>query len=100
MLAEQAAARVDAALAPITAAHPQLPVQREVVGDTPLRALLRRATDARLLVVGHRSAPAGIGNGSRLDQPGLVEFAPCPVAVIKPTTELRPQPASARSGDA
>jgi nucleotide-binding universal stress UspA family protein len=100
VLAEQAGARVDEALAPITAAHPELPVQREVVNDTPLRALLGRAAGARLLVVGHRRHRPGSGMALGSTSQGLVEFAPCPVAVIKPTTELRPQPASARSGDA
>ena len=61
---------------------------------------MKAAEDARLVVVGHRSARPGSGMALGSTSQALVEFAPCPVAVIKPTTELRPQPASARSGDA
>lgn len=84
VLAQRAAARLDAALAPITAAHPRLAVQRETVGDTPLRALLNRTAGARLLVVGHRSVRPDKGMALGSTSEALVEFDPCPIAVVKP----------------
>jgi nucleotide-binding universal stress UspA family protein len=64
--------------------HPTLTVEQHVLADTPLRALLNRAHDAWLLVVGQRRAlpHAGmlVGSTSR----GLIEFASCPVAVVPP----------------
>jgi len=83
-LAGQAAMRLDAALAQVTAACPQLPVERSVVGDTPLRALMNAAAGARLIVVGHRSSRPGRGMALGSTSQALVEFAPCPVAVVKP----------------
>ena len=89
-LSEQAAARLDAALAPITAEHPQLRVERLTGGDTPLRALMTAAEEARLVVVGHRSTRPDSGMALGSTSQALVEFAPCPVAVIKPVGERRP----------
>ena len=86
---EQAVARLDAALALITTEHPRLRVERSIVGDTPLRALLKAAEDARLVVVGHRSARPDSGMALGSTSQALVEFAPCPVAVIKPVGEQR-----------
>jgi len=88
-LSEQAAARLHAALAPITAEHPRLRVERSIVADTPLRALMNAAEDARLVVVGHRSARPDSGVALGSTSQALVEFAPCPVAVLKPVGEQR-----------
>jgi nucleotide-binding universal stress UspA family protein len=79
-LAAVAAQRLDRCLAPVQVAYPALPVERVVVDDTALRALLERAADARMLLVGHRRGHrAGrLGSTSR----GLVGFAPCPVVVV------------------
>jgi nucleotide-binding universal stress UspA family protein len=78
-LAADAVQRLDRCLAPLQVAYPALPIDRNVVDDTALRALLERARDARMLVVGHRRGrQAGrLGSTSR----GLVGFAPCPVVV-------------------
>lgn len=81
-LTEQATARLDAALARVTAACPELPVERVVVGDTPLRALMNAAAGARLIVVGHRSSRPDRGMALGSTSQALVEFAPCPVAVV------------------
>jgi nucleotide-binding universal stress UspA family protein len=82
-LAAEACALLTAELTPVIAEHPDLPVERHVVGDTPLRALLTAARGARMLVVGERGhRPAAgmlVGSTSR----ALVEFAPCPVVVTK-----------------
>lgn len=88
-LVERAAARLDAALAPITASHPRLAVQQELVSDTALTALLDRADEARLLVVGHRRHRPGPGMALGSTSQGLVEFAPCPVAVVGQSHEGR-----------
>jgi nucleotide-binding universal stress UspA family protein len=64
--------------------HPVLPVRTELVHDTPLRALLRRAREARLLVVGHRGHRPAQGMGLGSTSRALVEFAPCPVVVTPP----------------
>jgi nucleotide-binding universal stress UspA family protein len=79
-LAAQAVDRLDACLRPLRETHPGLPIERHVVDDTALRALLEHASGARLVVVGHRRDP---GSGRRLGSTsrGLVAFAPCPVVV-------------------
>jgi len=86
VLAAQGAALLDTELGVIAATHPGLSLQRVVLEDTPLRALLDRAPDARLLVVGHRGLgaelAAGMLHGST--SRSLVEFAPCPVVVTGP----------------
>ena len=79
-LAARAAELLDTQLAPVRDHHPGVAVERHVVNDTALSALLDRAREARTVVVGHRSAAAAtsrLGSASR----GLVEFAPCPVVV-------------------
>ena len=77
-----AVARLDRCLVPLRKAFPQLPVERHVVDDTALRALLEQATGARAVVVGHRR---GSGSTRRLGSTsrGLVGFAPCPVVVTR-----------------
>jgi nucleotide-binding universal stress UspA family protein len=82
-LAERAAQLLDAHVIPVRQRHPELQVGQETVLDTPLRALLARASGARAIVVGHRASPPPqqsvlvLGSTSR----GLVGFAPCPVVV-------------------
>ncbi len=81
VLAGLASTLLDSELTTAERDHPGLVVDRSVVADTPLRALLAAATGARMVVVGHRGAgpePASrIGSTSR----SLVEFVPCPVVV-------------------
>jgi nucleotide-binding universal stress UspA family protein len=59
-------------------------VERVVIKDRPVRALLRQAADAQLIAVDSRGrgALAGIGLGSVSQS--LLHHAPCPVAVIRP----------------
>jgi nucleotide-binding universal stress UspA family protein len=79
VLAAAAVQRLDRCLAPVRARRPALSIERHVVDDTALRALLDRATGARMIVVGqHRGRRTNrLGSTSR----GLVAFAPCPVVV-------------------
>ena len=84
VLAAGGAAVLDAELAAVAAAHPTLPIGHEVVEDPPLRVLLARAGEARVLVVGHRSGHPGSGMLLGSMSQALVEFASCPIAVIKP----------------
>jgi nucleotide-binding universal stress UspA family protein len=79
-LAAQAVARLDRCLRPVREANPGLAIERRVVDDTALRALLEQAAEARAVVVGHRR---GSGDGRHLGSTsrGLVAFAPCPVVV-------------------
>ena len=80
-LAAEAGAVVAAELDALAVSHPDLRVQREVVGGTPVRALLARAGEARVLVVGHRGdTPTGMLYSSTSRT--LVEFASCPLVVI------------------
>ena len=83
-LAAEGAALLERALQAVVTRHPDLPLERRVDADNPLRDLLARAEGARMLVVGQRRpAPAEgmlLGSTSR----GLVEFAPCPVVVVPP----------------
>jgi len=72
---------LDAQLGEIIAAHPTLAIDRQVVEDTPLRALLVRAGGARLLVVGHRGRQAASGMLLGSTSQALVKFAPCPIAL-------------------
>jgi nucleotide-binding universal stress UspA family protein len=79
-LAGRAVARLDQCLRPLREAYPNLAIERHVVDDTALRALLEQAAEARAVVVGHRRGPGPgrhLGSTSR----GLVAFAPCPVVV-------------------
>ena len=79
-LAARAAELLDTQLTPVRDRHPGVAVERQVVNDTALSALLDQAREARTMVVGHRGAAATtsrLGSTSR----GLVEFAPCPVVV-------------------
>jgi nucleotide-binding universal stress UspA family protein len=83
-LAARAEELLDSYLKPVLTAHPGLAVERHVRQDTPLRALLEHADKAWLLVVGQRRMLARPGIRAGSTSRGLVEFAPCPVAVIAP----------------
>lgn len=83
-LAAEGAARLDAELATLAASYPALAVERHVAEDTPLRALLDRAENARLLVVGNRGPDRRTGMLSGSTSRALVEFAACPVVVTTP----------------
>ena len=98
-LEAEAGALLEAELDAVARSHPELPMQREVVGDTPVRALAR-AGDARVLVVGHRGdTDSGMLHGSTSRT--LVEFAPCPVVVISPAAvPAGPAPTTRRAGSA
>jgi nucleotide-binding universal stress UspA family protein len=94
-LAAEAGAVLEAELDAVAASHPDLPVQRDLVGDTPVRALLARADGARVLVVGHRDATgSGMLHGSTSRT--LVEFASCPVVVVSPAAVPAGQVPTAR----
>lgn len=92
VLAARASTLLDTELAAITLAHPGLPVERSIVADTPLRALLAAADGARLLVVGHRGDIAGPGRRLGSTSLALVEFVPCPVVVTGHQTGIVPTP--------
>jgi universal stress protein family protein len=88
-LAALAVARLDTCLRPLREAHPELPIERHVVDDTALRALLDHAS-------GHRprhSARAGT------DGPRRAPTAPAPVTVVIGAPG-RPPAADLRAGRA
>lgn len=82
-LAGLAAHRLDTCLQPLRAAHPELSIERHVVADTAVRALLEQAAGARMVVVGHRR-DAGRGRHLGSTSRSLVAFAPLPVVVTRP----------------
>ena len=81
-----ARARLDDEQLRISTELPNLTVAGELVAATPLQALLDRAREARMVVVGHREGPAGMAGGSTMQS--LIEFAPCPVVWV-PTSDAR-----------
>lgn len=81
-LAEHAEKLLESQLAPVRADHPDLIIDRDVHEDTPLRALLDHARHAWLVVVGQRAEPPQPGMRAGSTSRGMVEFAPCPVAVV------------------
>ena len=92
ILAAEGAARLDAELAAVVAAHPGLSVERDLTQDTPLRALLDRAEGARLLVAGNRGPDHRTGMLRGSTSRALVEFAACPVVVTTPATAVAAGP--------
>lgn len=98
VLAAEGAAHLDAELATTTAAHPALAVERHVVEDTPLRALLDRADGARLLVVGNRGPDRRTGMLGGSTSRALVEFAACTVVVTTPTAAAGAGPVAHPAG--
>lgn len=68
----------------VHAVHPDLTIERRVVADGPLSALLDVAPDARLIVVGSRGKRPKPGMLMGSTSRGLVEFCPCPVLVVRP----------------
>jgi nucleotide-binding universal stress UspA family protein len=85
--ATEALAALETELGPVIAAHPQLSLERDVVEDTPVRALLERANAARMLVVGRGGPRAGSGMLLGSTSRALVESAPCPVLVVQSDAE-------------
>ena len=83
-MASDASALLDAAVSTVQASHPDLPIERRVVADGPLSALLDVAPAARLIVVGSRGARPKPGMLMGSTSRGLVEFCPCPVLVVRP----------------
>jgi len=79
-LAGRAVELLDALVKRLRDRHPDLDVERRVLNDTALRALLEQARDARMIVVGHRDRESVVGRLGSTSR-GLVEFAPCPVVV-------------------
>ncbi|WP_214367541.1 universal stress protein [Pseudonocardia sp. H11422] len=96
-LAARGAELLTAHLAPVLRCHPGLPVERVVVGDTPLRALLDRCGGARLAVVGLRGPGPGSGMVLGSTSRALVEFATCPVIVTKPIVTTSPPQRAGRA---
>jgi nucleotide-binding universal stress UspA family protein len=66
--------------------YPDVSVNRVVVHDRPVRALLKEAADARLLVVGSHGQGGFTGMLLGSTSQALVYHAPCPLAVVRPTT--------------
>jgi nucleotide-binding universal stress UspA family protein len=65
--------------------YPDVRVDRVVLRDRPVRALLRLAEDAQLLVVGSRGHGGFTGMLLGSTSQALVYHAPCPLAVVRPT---------------
>ncbi|MEU4769057.1 universal stress protein [Actinosynnema sp. NPDC023794] len=68
--------------------YPDVAVDRVVVHDRPVRALLNAAKDARLLVVGSHGQGGFTGMLLGSTSQALVYHAPCPLAVVRPTTAV------------
>ncbi|NMH97763.1 universal stress protein [Pseudonocardia acidicola] len=64
-------------------AHPEVHVEQHTVADRPVRALLRQAGAARLLVVGHRGQGGFTGMLLGSTSQVLVQYASCPVLVVR-----------------
>lgn len=62
---------------------PEVEVAHEIVPETPGRALLDRAADARLVVVGSRRRIGHRGMALRSTSHYLLHRATCPVAVVR-----------------
>jgi nucleotide-binding universal stress UspA family protein len=66
--------------------YPDVRVDRVVLRDRPVRALLKLAEDAQLLVVGSRGHGGFTGMLLGSTSQALVYHAPCPLAVVRPTS--------------
>lgn len=64
--------------------YPEVAVERVVVRDRPVRALLDHAATAQLVVVGSRGHNALVGMGLGSTSQALAHHCPCPVAVVRP----------------
>ncbi|GGP52048.1 universal stress protein [Saccharothrix coeruleofusca] len=69
--------------------YPDVRVERLVLRDPPVRALLGVARGARLLVVGSRGLGEAVGAPLGSTSRALVHHAPCPLAVVRPSQEAR-----------
>lgn len=71
--------------------YPDLDIEQVLTHDRPVRALLKEAANAQLLVVGSHGRGGFpdmlLGSVSR----ALIDYAPCPLAVVRPSV-LRHQP--------
>lgn len=77
-------------LAGWSSGYPSVTVERVVEHDRPVRALLRHAARARLLVVGSRGRElAGSGMLLGSTSRALVHHSPCPLAVVRPVGASR-----------
>lgn len=63
--------------------YPDVRVRREVVRDHPPAALMRHASDARLVVVGTRGRGGFLGLAFGSTGQHLLHHAPCPVAIVR-----------------
>lgn len=66
--------------------YPDVSVDRVVVHDRPVRALIEAAEGARLLVVGSHGTGGFTGMLLGSTSQALIHHAPCPLAVVRPTT--------------
>ncbi|MCS7484742.1 universal stress protein [Umezawaea endophytica] len=66
--------------------YPDVHVDRVVLRDRPVRALLKLAESAQLLVVGSRGHGGFTGMLLGSTSQALVYHAPCPLAVVRPTS--------------
>ncbi|MDT7709577.1 MAG: hypothetical protein QOG20_5184 [Pseudonocardiales bacterium] len=96
-LADDAARVLDEQLTAVANRHSGLGVERQIVGDSPLRALLELAPTARMVIVGQREHPPAGGMSLGSTSRGLVEFAPCPVLISRPSTSSGTAEASVKS---
>lgn len=79
---------LSARLEPLMAEFPDVEVEKVIVRDRPVRALIDQAEGAQLLVVGShgRGGFKGmlLGSTSR----ALLQSAPCPMMVVRPESEI------------
>ncbi|TWP48449.1 universal stress protein [Lentzea tibetensis] len=66
--------------------YPDVRVSRVVVRDRPVRAMMRLAADAQLLVVGSRGHGGFTGMLLGSTSQALVHHAVCPLAIVRPTS--------------
>ncbi|MGW5114221.1 universal stress protein [Streptomyces noursei] len=76
-------------LAPLAQQHPEVQVEKSLPEEDPMLALVRAADRADLLVVGSRGRGGfhGLALGSVSHQ--LLQFSPCPLAVVRSLPERR-----------